>query len=196
MFTDIPESIRFPWWSSSSVHPWWRSPLNLEWMVGARIIQAIGGGATVPIGLAIASSALPPHRRGLALGIVVAAAAAGSMLGPAYGGAIVELSSWRWIFWLNVPQAAVLLLALSWLPNQRQHGVRVDYLGGALLATVLVILSLGLSRQGLFTLSSPTPFIILAPGLALTAALILMERGTWQPLLAPFLFRGPSWPLT
>ena len=164
---------------------------SLEWMVGARVVQAIGGGATVPIGMTIASTLLPRHQRGLALGIVVAAAEAGSMLGPAYGGAIIEVSSWRWIFWLNIPQSAVLFLALLWLPSQRQRGVRVDYLGGALLAATLVILSLALSRQSLFTLSSPAPFIIGAPGLALAAALIFLERHTWQPLLAPFVFR--SW---
>ena len=164
---------------------------SLEWMVAARVVQAIGGGATVPIGLAIASTVLPRHRRGLALGIVVAAAEAGAMLGPAYGGAIVELSNWRWIFWLNVPQSAVIFLALAWLPNQRQRGERVDYLGGAVLAATLVILALALAQEGLFTLSSPKPFIIGAPALGLAVVLVVLERRTWQPLLAPFLFR--SW---
>ena len=41
------------------------------------------------------------------------------MLGPAYGGAIVELSSWRWIFWLNVPQAALVFAAIMWLPGSQ-----------------------------------------------------------------------------
>ena len=106
---------------------------SLEWMVAARVIQAVGGGATVPIGLAIAGSALPRKQWGLALGIVAGAAEAGSMLGPAYGGAIIELANWRWIFWLNVPQSAVLFLALFWLPNQPNRQNRIDYLGSALL---------------------------------------------------------------
>ena len=95
---------------------------SLEWMVGARVIQAVGGGATVPIGMAIASQAVPRHQQGIALGIVGGAAEAGSMLGPAYGGAIIELADWRWIFWLNVPQAAVLFLGLLWLPNRTDRG--------------------------------------------------------------------------
>ena len=157
---------------------------------GARIIQAVGGGALLPLGMAIASNVLPRQHRGLALGIVGAAAEAGSMLGPAYGGAIVEVSSWRWIFWLNVPQGAVLFAAMLWLPNQETRGKRVDYLGGALLVTTLVVLSLALSRQGLFTLSSPTPFVIGGLGLLLGAALVLLERRVWQPLLTPVLFRS------
>lgn len=163
---------------------------NLEWMVGARVVQAIGGGATVPIGLAIATFALPERHRGLALGIVIAAAEAGAMLGPAYGGAIIEYLDWRWIFWLNVPQSAVLFVALWWLPNVPNRESRVDYLGGALLLAALLVLSLALSRQGLFTLSSATPFIIGAPGLVLVALLVVVERRSWQPLLSSVLFRS------
>ncbi|MCH2520015.1 MAG: MFS transporter, partial [Dehalococcoidia bacterium] len=165
---------------------------SLEWMVAARVIQAVGGGATVPIGLAIAGSALPRKQWGLALGIVAGAAEAGSMLGPAYGGAIIELANWRWIFWLNVPQSAVLFLALFWLPNQPNRQNRIDYLGSALLVAALLLVSLGLSRSSLFTLSSPLPFVLGAAGLALAGLLLAVERRTEQPLLAPALFRATS----
>ena len=164
---------------------------NFEWMIGARVIQAIGGGGTVPIGLALATALLPPERRALALGVVGGAAEAGSMLGPAYGGAIVELSGWRWIFWLNVPQAAVVFAALLWLPNRRDRRARVDYAGGALLVAALLLLSLALSRSGLFTFESPVPFILAASGLGLAGMLLLVERRVWQPLLAGVFLR--SW---
>ena len=59
---------------------------SLEWMVGARVIQAVGGSATVPIGMALATTLVPKGQRGLALGIVGASAEAGSMLGPATAG--------------------------------------------------------------------------------------------------------------
>ena len=157
---------------------------NLGWIVGARVVQAIGGGATVPISMAIASAVLPRHQRGIGIGLVVAAAEAGSMLGPAYGGAIIEWLSWRWIFWLNVPQSAVLFIALMWLPNQRQTGVRVDYRGGALLTITLILLSLALSREGLFSVSSPAPFILGVPALGIAASFIFLEGRTLQPLLA------------
>ena len=164
---------------------------SLGWVVASRVIQAVGGGAAIPIGMALASTLLPPERRGLALGIVGGAAEAGSMLGPVYGGAIVELANWRWIFWLNLPQAALLLVALLWLPNQRNREARVDYAGGALLVAALLVLSLGLSRQGLFTLSSPTPFLVGAAGVLLVLTLVRLESRVLQPLLSPVLFR--SW---
>ncbi len=164
---------------------------NLEWMVGARVIQAVGGGATVPIGMALAVTLVPRGQRGLALGIVGASAEAGAMLGPAYGGAIVELLSWRWIFWLNVPQSAVIFLALFWLPNRRKVGAKVDYMGGMVLVGALLLISLALSRSSLFTLDSPYPFLMAAGGVGLIALLVLVEARTVQPLLAPALFR--SW---
>ncbi len=163
---------------------------SLEWVIGARVVQAVGGGATVPVGMAIAAGLLPPERRGLALGIVGGAAEAGSMLGPVYGGAIVEWLGWRWIFWLNVPQGALLLVALLWLPNRPNRQTRVDYLGAATLAALLLTLSLAVSRQGLFTLSSPAPFIIGAPGLLLAVAFARQQRRSAVPLLPPFMFRS------
>ena len=165
---------------------------SLEEIIGARVIQAIGGSAAVPIGFALAASVLPPERRGLALGIVGGAAEAGSMLGPAYGGTIVELANWRWLFWLNLPQVAVLLPGLLLLQNRRQAGVKVDYLGGAALVATLLVLSLALSRQGLFTLISVQPFLWLGAGCLLTIVVVWLERKTAQPLLLPLLFRSLS----
>ena len=163
---------------------------SFEFMIGARVIQAIGGGATVPLGMALATSLVPPEKRALALGVVGGAAEAGSMLGPAYGGAIVELSSWRWIFWLNVPQSAVVFVALMRLPNRRAPEARVDYLGGVLLIAALFLVSLGLSRSDFFTLESPVPFILAASGFGLGGMLVMVERRVWQPLLAHVFLRS------
>ena len=90
----------------------------LDQIVVARVIQAIGGGGAVPISLAIAAGLTTTQQRGLALGIVAGAAEAGSMLGPAYGGAVIEIWGWRAIFWLNVPQAAAIAAVLLWVPKQ------------------------------------------------------------------------------
>ena len=172
---------------------------TLEEIVGARLIQAIGGSAAVPIGFALAVSAVPPERRGLALGIVGGAAEAGSMLGPAYGGAIVEAANWRWLFWLNLPQVALLVPGVLLLTNRRQPAARMDYTGGVLLVITLLALTLALSRRELFTpvLFTPEsfapeslqPFAWLGLGLVLAAGLVFLERRTSQPLLLPLLFR-------
>ena len=164
---------------------------SLGWMVGARVVQAVGGGATVPIGMALATSLVPPERRPLALGVVGAAAEAGSMLGPVYGGAIVEILSWRWIFWLNIPQSAIVFAALLRLPNHHNRDARVDYRGGVLLVGALTLLSLGLSQRGLFALDSLAPWLMMAVGILLVAGLVFVERRVAQPLLSAVFLR--SW---
>ena len=162
----------------------------LDQIVVARVIQAIGGGGAVPISLAIAAGLTTPQQRGLALGIVAGAAEAGSMLGPAYGGAVIELWGWRAIFWLNVPQAAAIAAVLLWVPKQAASETRMDYRGAAILTGSLVLLSLAFAHEGLFRLSSWTPYLLLAGFAACVAALVWSQRRTAQPLLSAVLFRA------
>ena len=58
---------------------------NFPWVVSARVFQAIGGGATVPISLAMAVGVVAPQKKGIAIGLVAASAEAGSVLGPLFG---------------------------------------------------------------------------------------------------------------
>ncbi len=163
-------------------------------IVAARIIQAIGGGGTVPVSLAIAAALVRPEQRGLALGVVAGAAEAGSMLGPAYGGAVIAIWGWRAIFWLNVPQAALIAVALLFVSKRQLAGsrlgdTRMDYPGAATLTVGLALLCLALAHQGLFRASSPVPFGLLA-GFAATAGIFyLLERRRAQPLFPAVLFR-------
>ena len=128
---------------------WLNSNLDsLHQIIAARVIQAIGGGGAVPVSLAIAAALVSPAQRGLALGIVAGAAEAGSMLGPAYGGAVIELWGWRAIFWLNVPQAAAIAIALVFLRERRNQGARMDYWGAVFLTLALVLLCLAIAHDG------------------------------------------------
>ena len=161
---------------------------NFPWVVSARVLQAIGGGATVPIGLAMAVAVVSPERRGMALGLVAASAEAGSVLGPLYGGAIIEWIGWRWIFWLDVPQSFLLIALLAILPNQASPESRMDYLGALTLAAALTLLTVGLSQRSIFSGASIYPYFMIGFGVLLVGALVLIERRTVQPLLASFLY--------
>ena len=90
---------------------------NLGWLIAARVVQAVGGGALVPAAIALAGEGLPPARRAVVFGIVGAAAEAGGVLGPLYGGLIVDWIGWRWVFWSNLPIVAVLAVALLGMPE-------------------------------------------------------------------------------
>ena len=161
---------------------------NFPWIVSARVLQAFGGGATVPIGLAMAVAAVAPEKRGVALGLVAASAEAGSVLGPLYGGAIIELIGWRWIFWLDVPQSFILIALLAILPNRDNPGAKMDYLGALALGASLTALTIGLSQRSIFSGESIFPYLLVSLGVFLVIMLIVVERHAVQPLLASFLY--------
>lgn len=163
---------------------------NLPWLVGTRVLQAVGGGAMVPVGMALVAQALPGRHKAIAVGIVGAAAEIGIVLGPLYGGGITAALGWRWLFWLDAPQAAIIMLAVWAIPNRRSRNVKVDYVGGLLLTATLTLLVIALSQRGLFTFSSPFAYLLAAGGAALLLALIRSQGRREQPLLAPVFFRS------
>ena len=165
---------------------------DFPWVVAARTLQAIGGGATVPIGLAMAVAAVQPRHRAIALGIVAASAEAGSVLGPLYGGGIIEWLGWRWIFWLDIPQSLILIALLAILPNVANRSAKMDYLGALTLGGALTFLSLGLSQRSVFSVESFVPFLMIGLGVLLAFALIVIERRAVQPLLASFLYQSKA----
>ena len=161
---------------------------NFPWIVSARVLQAFGGGATVPIGLAMAVAAVSPQKRGVAIGLVAASAEAGSVLGPLYGGAIIEWIGWRWIFWLDVPQSFILIALLAILPNRANPAAKMDYVGALVLGAALTVLTIGLSQRSIFSGESIVPYLAVAFGVFLILMLVMVERRTVQPLLASFLY--------
>ncbi len=135
---------------------------TLPLMIAARVAQALGGGAMVPVSMAVVGDIFPPRRRGLALGLLGAADTAGWIIGPLYGSFMLQWFqgvkifgdqplSWRSIFWINVPlgliAAVLVFFALRPKPNNkpevRQHRT-IDWLGVLLLALFLTGLNLAL----------------------------------------------------
>ena len=165
---------------------------NLSWLIAARAVQAVGGGALVPAAIAIAGAGQPPARRAIVFGIVGAAAEAGGVLGPLYGGMIVEWAGWRWVFWSNLPIVGVLAAALIGMQETGRSGGRLDVTGGALLAGGLSLLTVGLAQLSLFTASATSAYALIGAGAFLLAALIFHERRTLDPLVSMALFRARS----
>ena len=161
---------------------------TLAWLIAARVFQAVGAGALVPISLAIAGDLFPPGRRGLAFGLIGASAEAGAVIGPLWGGIIIRFLDWRWVFWINIPLGAAVLLVLVLLlrPSPR-FPARVDYLGGGLIALGLASLTLGLAR-----IDAPDPVMggyIAASAVAL-ALFVVRQRAVADPLLPVSMFKN------
>ena len=121
---------------------------GLDILVVARFIQAIGGGALVPVAMAVVGDLFGGTRRGLALGLVGAATEAGGVVGPVWGAFVTSTWGWTWIFWLNLPLAALLLIVGA-LCLPRGRGVRepIDILGALVFGASLTCLTVGLGQQ-------------------------------------------------
>ena len=159
---------------------------NLEFLIVARTVQALGGGATIPVGMAMAVQSFPGSRRAIAVGIIGACAEAGMVLGPLYGGVITALLGWRWVFWLDVPQALILIWALRGFPVARLANVGMDWVGGALLVAGLTLLVFATAQQEAFDASSPLPYALGGLGAVVVGLLVWVEGRARNPLLPSF----------
>ncbi|HTX00501.1 MAG TPA: MFS transporter [Acidimicrobiales bacterium] len=114
------------------------------WLVGARLVQALGAGAMVPASLSLLLAVAPPAGRARAIGTWSALGALGAACGPVIGGALVEID-WRWVFWVNLPvgMAAVALVSRL-LPESRDETARgrPDLIGAVLLALSAALVAL------------------------------------------------------
>ena len=130
------------------------SAQDLTGAVVGRALQGAGGGGLVPVTLAIVADLWPAGRRGIPLGVVGGVQELGSVLGPLYGAAILTFSTWRLIFWLNLPLAALLgtgfLLARPAGSTPTRAGPRrsIDLPGVLLLAAALVAGGLAVAAPG------------------------------------------------
>src|SRR5207248_2995 len=113
----------------------------------ARAVQGLGGALVMPLTLTILSAAVPPERRGIALGAWGGISGLAVAFGPLVGGAVVDGISWHWIFWLNVPIGVALLpLALRRLDESHGSLGRIDLPGLGLASAGLLGIVWGLVR--------------------------------------------------
>src|SRR5262245_6699461 len=114
---------------------------SLGMLIFFRVLQGTGGGGLQPIAQAILADTFPPQKRGLAFALYGITAVTAPTVGPTLGGWITDNYSWRWIFYINLPIGILTLFLVlrmvedpPYLRRSRRAGVRVDYIGIALLA--------------------------------------------------------------
>src|SRR5207245_1109129 len=154
---------------------------NLPSLVGFRILQGLGGGATIPTSQSVLFSRYPEKQHGMAGALFAMGAITGPLLGPTVGGYLVEWSSWHWIFFINVP-LGLIAAWIAWTQIEQPAFVSdrspVDRFGIALLAVGMVSLQYVLeegNRNDWF--EDRTIFI-----LAIVAAIALVGFVTHEPM--------------
>jgi EmrB/QacA subfamily drug resistance transporter len=160
-----------------------------------RVLQGAGGGMILPIGQLMMAEAAGPKRMGRVMSVVAVPAMLAPILGPTLGGLILDSASWRWIFYVNLPIGILAVVAaLRILPTvPRQRTERLDYLGFALMATGLPLLTYGLAQVGETGSFTATKVLVpIVAGLVLIALFAFHALRVRRPLLNLRLYKRPT----
>jgi len=158
----------------------------------ARGVQGLGAGALFPIAMATIADLFAPHERGRYQGLFGAVFALSSLLGPAIGGLITDTIGWHFVFFVNLPVGAVVLLTVRrYLPQYHPAGVRprIDYIGAALFAAALVPILVGLTNKQSAEWTDPSVGGLIAIGFVVLAAFVGIETRAAEPIVPFGLFR-------
>jgi EmrB/QacA subfamily drug resistance transporter len=165
---------------------------TIELLVVARALQGVFGAVLTPAALATIVATFPRAERGKAVGAWTAWGGIGTVLGPLIGGQLVDTASWRWIFAINIPIVLITLTLVSRVmtaERPRPAEARVDYVGAALCALGLALITYGLIEQPRMGWGKPDVWLPLASGVILFGSFIVWEARSSHPMLPLALFR-------
>ncbi|GAW20230.1 hypothetical protein ANO14919_097290 [Xylariales sp. No.14919] len=175
--------------------------VNGAMLIAGRAVQGVGSGGIVLTVNIIVSDLIPLRERGRYIAIILAVFGVGTSLGPFIGGAIVEATTWRWVFWINLPIGGISLI-ITWLFLRIQYDKevsfakkikRIDLVGTSIIAVATVAILYALTYAG--TIEPWSSWRTLIPlfvgffGLALFAS-YEMSRFVVEPVIPPRLFHN------
>jgi len=166
---------------------------NASELIAARTVQGLGGAVILPLSLTILTTAFPPERRAMIVGVYGGLAGLAVAAGPLIGGGITEGIDWHWIFWINVPIGVVaLVLCVRLLPESYGARERLDLAGVALVTGSVVALVWALVRANQSGWASAEIVSTLAAGTVLLLVFIGWESRRTDPMVPLRLFRNQT----
>ncbi|MCZ7419514.1 MFS transporter [Verrucosispora sp. WMMA2121] len=173
--------------------------LRTDWLIAARFLQGAGGALLTPGSLALLQASFHPDDRAKVIGAWSGLSGVSTALGPFIGGWLIDALSWRWIFFLNVPLAVLVVLAtLRWVPESRdenasrKRGTRQFDVAGALLgALALAGVTYALVDAPDRGLGSPAVVAAALAGVVAAVVFVVLERRRGETAMLPTgLFRS------
>lgn len=165
---------------------------TVYWLIGFRVLQAVGAAMLMALGLAIVTEAFPPSERGKALGISGSMVSIGIVVGPVLGGLLIGALSWHWIFFVNLPIGIVgTWMVVRFVPALNPPGgQRFDLPGALALLISLLALMMALTLGQRMGFSDPRILALFAAWLVALAAFVAIELRSQQPMIDLTLFRN------
>jgi len=168
--------------------------LSIHQLILARSIQGVGAALLVPGSLAIISTSFDEKTRGRAIGTWSGFTAITTAVGPVLGGWLIQHASWRWVFFINLPlAAAVILLSLWRIPESRSADAgRIDWLGASAVTLGLAGLVYGLIESPERGWGQPLVLAGLIVGCACLIVFLFVEANVKSPMVPLGLFASPA----
>jgi EmrB/QacA subfamily drug resistance transporter len=169
---------------------------SAESLILFRVLQGFGGGLIMPVGMSVLAQTAGPRHMGRVMSVIGMPMLLGPVLGPVLGGLIVTNAPWQWIFYVNVPIAALSLILAARLLKSGQGRAdvgRLDWVGVTLLSPGLAGVVFGLAEtETSGGLSSAIAWGPIAAGLVLIALFVRHALRARRPLIDMHLFRSPG----
>ncbi|WP_409285042.1 MFS transporter, partial [Pseudomonas protegens] len=164
---------------------------TLSQLIGARVIQGLGGALMLPVGRLVVLRAYPRSELVRIMGFITIPGLLGPLIGPTMGGWMVQYLTWHWIFLINLPVGAVGCYAVwRFIPDLRgSERTRFDGLGFVLFGAAMVLITIAMEGLGELHLPHLRVMLLLFGGLACLAAYWLRAGHVDNPLFAPSLFK-------
>jgi len=161
-------------------------------LIAFRVLQALGASMLMALGTAILTESFPPSERGMSLGIAGALVSVGIIIGPTLGGLILEVLSWHWIFFVNLPVGIVgILMVLRFVPNIQTEGKeKFDFLGAGTLFAAIISLLLSLSIGQNVGFSDLRVLGLFATSAIFLPLFVIVENRVSDPMIDMRLFRN------
>ena len=158
---------------------------NVSVLIGARMVQALGSAFQTPASLSLISRFFPAGRRNMAIGLWGATGGLGGATGPSLGAAIVSTGGWRWVFLINVPLGAAVVVfgaRLLYRSDTRQPALPPDLIGALMIIVGVSALSLGLVQSDSWGWDNPRTIGAFVVAVVLLSTLLI--RSARNPLLS------------
>ena len=164
-------------------------------LIGARAVQGVGAAMIFPATVAMVTIVFPEEQRGTAIGTLAAIGTIFLAVGPLVGGFLTQLVSWRWIFWINIPIVAliVLIVMAAWAePSRADRRPSFDYGGLVTLVAGLFMVIFAVMQGATWGWTQTVILAFLAAGAVVLALFVLIESRRAAPLIEVDLFRSAA----